>query len=266
MGKASSAKKVARAARAGGKGAKVGRDRSLLFPGSIALVVILGLALVVYARSTIDPAEAAAPGIADHWHQAYGVYACDTFLPNFTDQSDPNGIHTHSDGVIHVHPGAAQQVARTGEDANMDVFLSAAGASISDDTLTLPEDQGYDPTSYVEGEDTCGDEDAIVQVAFWFSAANVDEDPDIITENLADIAFDGDGGAYTIAFAPEGADIPPPDTAGELDALGAIDGGSSPTPSSVPGLTDGSTTTAGAGAPTTAAPSATTAPAPTTTP
>ena len=131
MGRASSAKKVARAARAGGKGAKVGRDRSVLFPGSIAIVVILGLALVVYARSTINPADAVAPGIADHWHEAYGLYACDSFLPDIQNASDPNGIHTHSDGVIHVHPGAAQQVARTGNDATMEVFLTASGASIT---------------------------------------------------------------------------------------------------------------------------------------
>lgn len=233
MGRASSAKKVARAARAGGKGAKVGRERSLLFPGSVALVVILGLALVVYARGTIDPAEAESPGIADHWHQAYGLYVCDEFLPVIQNQNDPNGIHTHGDGVIHVHPGAAQQVARTGSDATIEVFLNAAGASISDDRLDLPPGEGYDPESYVEGENTCGDEDGIVQVAYWFSAANTDQDPEIFTDDLAGIQFTGDGAAYTIAFAPEGADIPPPDTASELPELGAIDGGESPTASTV---------------------------------
>jgi hypothetical protein len=255
MGRASSAKKVARAARAGGKGAKVGRERSLLFPGAIVLVVVLGLALVVYARSTIDPAEAVAPGIADHWHQAYGLYVCGEFLPDMQDTSDPNGIHTHADGVIHVHPGAAQQVARTGDDATLEVFLNAAGASISDTRLDLPENEGYDPSSYVEGENTCGDEDAIVQVAFWFSAANTDEDPEIITSDLANIQFNGDGGAYTIAFAPEGADIPPPNTAADLPTLGAVDGGESPTPSTVAPGADASTTDAGtSGSPTTVAP------------
>jgi hypothetical protein len=241
MGRASSAKKVARAARAGGKGAKVGRDRSLIFPASVATVVILGLALVVYARSTINPAEAVAPGIADHWHEAYGLYACDSFLPDIQNASDPNGIHTHSDGVIHVHPGAAQQVARTGNDATMEVFLAASGASISDTQLTLPPGEGYDPETYVEGEDKCGGEDAIVQVAYWRSAANTDQDPEIFTEDLADIQFGSDNGAYTIAFAPEGADIPPPSTAVDLPELGAIDGGSSPTPSTV--VTDSSAST-----------------------
>lgn len=259
MGRASSAKKVARAARAGGKGAKVGRERSLLFPGSIAMVVLLGLGLVVYARGTIDPASAVAPGITDHWHQAYGIYACDQFLPPMTNQNDPNGIHAHGDGVIHVHPGAAQQVARTGNDATLEVFLTAAGASISDTQLDLPSGEGYDPETYVEGENKCGDEDGIVQVAYWFSAANTDQDPEIFTEDLAEIQFNGDGAAYTIAFAPEGADIPPPDTASQLPELGAIDGGETPTASSLGAD--------GQDAPTTAVtPDSTTAPDPTTAP
>ena len=215
----------------------------MIFPGAIALVVVFGLALVVYARSTIDPAEAVAPGIADHWHQAYGLFACGETLPIMQSQDDPNGIHTHGDGVIHVHPGAAQDVARTGDDATMEVFLNAAGASISDDRLDLPPDEGYDPESYVEGEDKCGDEDGIVQVAYWFSAEATDEDPEIITEDLANIQFNGDGAAYTIAFAPEGADIPPPDTAAELPELGAIDGGESPTASTVAPDTQSAPTT-----------------------
>ena len=44
MGKASSAKKVARASRAGGHG-KVSNQRSLTFPVTIAAVSVLGLAL-----------------------------------------------------------------------------------------------------------------------------------------------------------------------------------------------------------------------------
>lgn len=262
MGRASSAKKVARAARAGGKGAKVGRDRSLLFPGSIAVVVLLGLALVVYARSTIDPAEAVAPGIADHWHEAYGIYACGEFLPDLQNSADPNGIHTHSDGVIHVHPGAAQEVAVTGKNATVEVFLNAAGATLSDDRLDLPEGEGYDPASYIEGETTCDgvEGEPILQVAYWFSAANTDEDPDIITDDLADIQFGSDGAAYTIAYMPEDADIPPPPTAADLPTLGAVDGGSSPSPSTSAPAAGGATTTVAPGAATTAPP-ATTVPA-----
>jgi hypothetical protein len=237
MGRASSAKKVARAARAGGGGASAGRERSLLFPATVTIVVVLGISLVAYARTTVDDAEAQAPGLADHNHQAYGIFICDEPAPNLTDAADPNGTHTHSDGVIHIHPGAAQQVARTGDDVTMQLFLEAAGAGISDDELSLPEQEPpFDQTSYVEGEDQCNGEAAIVQVAFWLSAADTSGDPDIITEGLADITFgELNGAAYTIAFAPEGADIPPPASAPDLNALGAADGGTAPPASTIPG-------------------------------
>ena len=249
MGRASSAKKVARAARAGGKGAKVGRDRSLLFPGSLALVVVLGLALVVYARGTIDPANVVSPGIADNWIQAYGIYVCDELVADIQNQDDPFGIDSHADGVIHIHPSSAGDDAVTGDDAKLGVFFEAVGGSLSDDRLDLPADEGYDPAVIVEGETTCegedGPEDAILQVAYWLSAANTDQDPEIITTGLADIEFNGDGAAYTIAFAPEGADIPPPRTAADLNGAAAehTNPGSTPT-TAAPGDPAATTTVA----------------------
>src|SRR5262245_16290911 len=131
MGKASSSKKVARAARAGGKGTRSGQRRSLLFPATITIVCVLGISLIAYAR-TQDEADALEPGLTDHWHAAYGINICGTFEPPFTNDADPNGIHTHGDGAIHIHPGAAQQVARAGDDATLGVFMSAAGAELTD--------------------------------------------------------------------------------------------------------------------------------------
>src|SRR3954451_2309841 len=73
MGKASSAKKVARAARAGGS-RRAGQRRALGFPMAVFLVVGLGLTLVFFARSErITNAE---PKVGDHIHAAYSVYTC----------------------------------------------------------------------------------------------------------------------------------------------------------------------------------------------
>ena len=67
MGKASSSKKVARAARAGGR-VSGGQPRSLLFPGVILLIIVLGVSLVAYAyndRTSQDTsATANTPAIA----------------------------------------------------------------------------------------------------------------------------------------------------------------------------------------------------------
>jgi hypothetical protein len=161
---------------------------------------------------------------------------------------------------VHIHPGAAQQVARAGEDATLGVFMTAAGAELTDDSITIPGPEG--DVTYTEGEDECDGEAAVVQVGYWANATEAaDTDPQLFTEDLADINFKNDREAYTIAFLPEGDDLPPPPTIDQLDELAGIDGGDTVTapstsapapPTTGPG--GGSTTTTPA--PTTTAPPA----------
>jgi hypothetical protein len=263
MGKASSAKKVARAARAGGRGSRGGQRRSLLFPATITVVCVLGVSLILYAR-TQDTAQALEPGVTDHWHAAYGIDICGTIEPPMTNDADPNGIHTHGDGVIHIHPGAAQQVARAGEDATLGVFMNAAGATLTDDSISFPDETGQIVT-YTEGEDQCDGEDGQVQVAYWANASEAnDTDPQVFTDNLADIFFQNDREAYTIAFVPEGGDILPPSTVGDLDELAGIDSGAldpSTTSTTVAGGAGTTTTPGGRSSSSTTAPTTTAPPA-----
>ncbi|HZM43156.1 MAG TPA: hypothetical protein VFB94_28765, partial [Acidimicrobiales bacterium] len=105
MGKASSSKKVARAARAGGRRASGGRQRDLKFPAVIGVIVVLGVGLIGFAAND-RKSDAQVPPIVnqDHWHAAFGVYICGEFQPNPPLFESPVGIHTHDDGVIHIHP------------------------------------------------------------------------------------------------------------------------------------------------------------------
>ncbi len=87
MGKASSSKKVARAARAGGKTTK-GPKRQLGYPIGIAVIVVVGVLAVLFARTDNQEAAAVSPAVGEHWHAAYGIYVCDAFLPNLTDSRE----------------------------------------------------------------------------------------------------------------------------------------------------------------------------------
>lgn len=221
MGKASSAKKVARVARAGGGGKSSKRGSKPLFPMAIGLIVVLGVALIVFARTSTKDAAAEAPvANQDHWHAAYGVRLCGQgFAAPIQVQDDPVGIHTHGDGIIHVHPFTT---ASSGANATLGQFFDAAGVTINDDEIDLGGD-----TKVTEGEDTCGADDkpGIVQVAVWDNAREAaTTDPEIITDNIRDIRFTNDSMAFTIAFAPEGADIPPPPTIPTLDNLTDVSG------------------------------------------
>ena len=206
MGKASSSKKVARAARAG-QSTGPSERRELGFPIAIAAVVILGVLLVAWARTQ---RESDAPSLTDHWHSAYGVYTCTDgeFLPPFDSEFDPDGIHSHQDGLIHIHPFGSRV---TGEDALLDVFFEAMFVSLDEGLMVLPD--GTELTA--EGTE-CDGEPAVWQIARWPDAADVESDPEVVTEDLSLVSFEQDGEAFTIALAPIGADIPPPPTAAEV--------------------------------------------------
>jgi hypothetical protein len=236
MGKASSAKKIARAARAGGGRVKGLRQRNLLFPGAIMAIVFLGTALVAFAwAERSNEASSEPPTISDHWHASYGVYICDAFQAPAGETSTPNGVHTHGDGVVHIHPHSQNGA---GDNATLGLFLEDMNDEITDDSLTYGEDQ-----TWTEGEDKCGEgenaQDAELVVAQWRDVQAGDTEPALITRDLADIRFREDGEGYTIAFVPEGTtDIPKPESSAQLSELGAADlGGGSTTVPGAPGET-----------------------------
>jgi hypothetical protein len=234
MGKASSSKKVARAARAGGRSAS-NRQRNLLFPGAIVGIILVGSGLIYYAAND-RKTDSDVPPVAfeDHWHAAYGVYICDAFQPAIPEFEDPEGIHTHGDGVIHVHPFSPDAA---GANARLSVFLDNAGIKVTDDSLTVGD------KTWTEGKDTCDGKDAEVVVAQWSDVQDEGSNPSLVKKDGQDLRFRQDGEGYVIAFVPEDTDIPKPETAANLAELGAVDTGQAET---------GTTTTAPAGSGTTA--------------
>jgi hypothetical protein len=248
MGKASSSKKVARAARAGGRTAG-NKQRNLLFPGVIGVIMVLGVALVAFAANDRKSETDVAPVLGDHWHAAVGFYICDQFEPDIAEFESPVGIHTHGDGVIHIHPSSA---AGAGENATLGTFLEGAGVTLTDTELTMGDQ------TWKEGEQKCGDEDAELVVAQWKDVESSDSKPALIRRDFDSIRFRDDGEGYTIAFVPEGTtDIPKPASAAQLQALGSADDPTATTSTSA-GATDttapGATTTVPTTAPTTTAP------------
>jgi hypothetical protein len=253
MGKASSSKKVARAARAGGRRSAGGRQRNLMFPGVIGVIVLLGAGLIAFAANERKSDDRIRPIVnQDHWHAALGIDICGEFQPAIPEFESPIGIHTHADGVIHIHPFSS---GGAGENATLGAFLEGAGIELTDDSITI------DGETWSEGEDECDGEPGELVVAQWKDVQSNEGKPALIRRDFNDIRFREDGEGYTIAFVPEGTDeIPKPDSAGNLAELGAADGGASAT--SIPGGSTETTADAGAtGATDSTAPGETTVPA-----
>jgi hypothetical protein len=265
VGKASSAKKIARVARSSGS-RRSGQRRNLGFPITVSLVVVLGLLLVGFARS--NQQASAHPQIytktgGDHWHAAYGIYLCDHFVSPLGDGAagDQLGIHTHSDGVIHIHPFVASSA---GTNAQLGVFMDDTDSKLSNTKISLP-----DGTVMEEGKDKCDGKAAIVEVAYWADAADAaagKKPTTIFTDDFDKIRFKQDRSAFTIAFLPEGKKIPAPTSIPTLDNLTDLGTATSSAPgtsgdtttSSAPGDTGSSTTTSAPGGTTSSTSSETT--------
>ena len=234
MGKASSAKKVARAARTGGGRTRRG-STSWVWPGLMAAVVILGTAGIVYSRDQRQPDNtrplAAANGRAgDHWHAAIGFYICGSFVPNLPEGDDPLGIHGHGDNVVHIHPFGASS---SGKRATLGVYFDTVGAEISDDRIELP---GQDTK---RNGDRCDNGPGRIQTKVWDTRAPTD--PGRIVEGDPSAIRPQDNQLITIAFVPEGTDIPRPPSEPSLDALTDVPGATTTT--SAPTTTSSSTST-----------------------
>lgn len=230
MGKASSAKKVARAARAGGS-RRPGQPRALGFPLVIAALAVLGLGLVVYARSARE--AQAEPTVGQHWHSAYGINVCGEWQPNLNDVGeDLLGIHTHGDGLIHIHPTGSDAA---GANATLSHFFDQVGVDVKGEQITFP-----GGTQLRSRKNRCDGKRGVLQVARWASAEDADdgkEPAEVHTagdEAIEKMRFHNDGEAFTVAFLADGSKIPPPQStealSGVSDAPQAPPGAGGPVP------------------------------------
>ena len=220
----------------------------------MAIVIVLGTALIVYSRQSA-PSRNTAPTINDHWHVSYGFYKCNGFLNDLTGtleepvtpEYQKYNIHSHDDGVIHWHAGALA----AGTRAKLGVFLDSYGIKVSTDGITFPANQN-NGESYKTSDLKCKNAegkmvDAQVQVVVWDQYDNTEVSMKYITD-FDNIRIKKDGMAITMAIAAPGAEIPMPKSAANLPELGAADMGGVTTTT-----VKGATTTTVKGATTTTA-------------
>ncbi len=269
MGKAARAKRR----RATVRSAKRARNNSWWY-GVTALVVIAGVALIVYARATApSPVGPLLPPATHdtHWHAALGVYDCDKWLgdssgtgiwnwPYVNAQGSPSraddtsvyaGMHSHDDGIIHMEPATSDEA---GKNATVGRYFQFGGWKLSS--------TGYDflGTKVQNGTTQCGSTPGTLQweVGKFNGDATAKQTYKVMT---------GDPGKYklfnddivVIAFLPPGKSITsigdPPSLAKLPDAAARANNPITTTTTGTPGAT---TSTTGAATTTTVPAGATT--------
>jgi len=146
-----------------------------------------------------------APLLGDHWHSIYDIYVCTgpeagTWRQKIVVERDPNGIHTHGDGLIHIHPFNSITI---GDGATLGNFFDAFGGYISDSAIKL------DTGEVIEEGFDCGGQPAVLTVA-RFDSQDRKREPQLYTADLAGIRFLKNLEAFTIAFVPAGETPLPP--------------------------------------------------------
>ena len=204
MGKASSSKKVARAAGTGGGRTSRGRTPWTYF-GVLALVVVLGVVGTITSRdrrlAQINNQGNSPPAVGTTWNEGYAVYECGKFVPAIKSAQDPQGITTGpGDGIIHIHPTVK---AAAGKNATLGKFASAAGMKLNAGELQVPGGRLYTDGTSCEGQPG---HVYVKQFAYIGDTTGVVETLDPSSVLLQDQAL------LTIAFVPSSgkAKIPPP--------------------------------------------------------
>jgi len=188
----------------------------------MGLIVVLGSAGVVFSREQRQPDTssplASGPGRAgDHWHAAIGFYICGTFAPDIVEAADPLGIHTHGDGIVHIHPFVSRAA---GKNARLGVYFDTVDVDVSSTKLDLPDQDARN------NGDECDGQAANVQVKTWPNRDPATEGV-VYKGDPGDIRLE-DNQLITVAFVPDGTDIPRPPSEPTLDNLSDL--GTTPVP------------------------------------
>jgi hypothetical protein len=238
----SSTKRAARLAQKG-KGQKVRFQGGTLFPLVVAIVLVLGFALIVYSRQSRPAVDASPPTIDDHWHVAYGFYLCDEWfmLTGDLEEQDSSGfvntdfartgVHSHDDGLIHWHAFSA---AATGGNATLGLFLDNYGVELTNDKLQFPESQRaalpyqQETGLFESGETQCDIDgelrDGELKVITWDNFSETTDGTTFIAD-FENIRVAEDAMVIAVAFVPSGTDVDMPPWAPQLPELGAVDSG-----------------------------------------
>ena len=184
-----------------------GRRHLVQCPGSALRRAATAVALVLVAvlvPVSASSAQGEGPKIGDHWHLAFGVWNCGTWEPPVTPGDDPLGIHTHGDGLIHVHPFEA---AAAGKNAVLGRFLAVSQATLTSSSLALP-------TKKLIAGGTCQGKRAVVRTLTWSSKAV--KVPTVVSGDANKVPL-RDEEIIVIAYGPSDAKVGLPPSVAELE-------------------------------------------------
>lgn len=188
--------------------------RLLLVTFAALVVAMVGVVIVAIADDdSVGENDSARPAISsprinDHWHAPLSISICAVRQPNIPTFTGPEGIHTHGDGIIHMHPFIP---AGETTGAAIGKFFEYGGGQLTASSLRIP---GSSDT-HVSGRIICEGESASLNVlradsgihplgsGFSEAIQACDTLPESDYEKVTQAYVPRDGDCIRIVFAPE---------------------------------------------------------------
>jgi len=198
--------------------------------GLLSFVAILGFMAFNFVdaditSTTTAPSTAAAPGsapgvaggrdngplVGDHWHNVFGVNICGTWMPDLMSTIDEFGIHSHQDGLIHIHPFDANAAE---ENATLDVFFDAMQIEVSNNGIT------WDDGRFFSATEACGEDQPSQMRLYRFTAPLIaTSDHGVTFSDFGAERFMTDRQGFALVIGPEDMPIEMPPSRAMLDQV-----------------------------------------------
>lgn len=157
----------------------------------------------------------------DHWHNSFGISVCGEWAPPLTSSRDDHGIHSHQDGVIHIHPWSNQSAY---ENATLGLFFDTMEITVTDADITL------DSGELMSAESGCSGTPATMRLVRWQNPQTEPSNHTTIDADFGAQQFTADGVGYALVIGPADAPVePPPSTALLSDLAVDVEPSSTPT-------------------------------------
>lgn len=213
MGKASSAKKIKKVQQAG-VSRSAGQRRNYGYPALIAAILIVGIVLVGFARSSRQETIAGQPVVGARWASAFAIQICDEVLPSLEGQELGAGFYPYEDGLILISPTGENN---SGNNARFQLFADTAGLELSDDSFTVPASETNPEAKTVTNGDDCNGEPGRVGLYRWPPQAIPTQEPTVTTTDIGGVQFRENLEIFVLAFVPEGTEVKIPPSASQLN-------------------------------------------------
>ncbi len=110
------------------------RLTGLYFPPWVPVVIVIFVVFGILGLLFFTREATGAPRIGkDHWHATYQTFICGERQPNFPVWE--GGVHTHADGVIHIHPFTPSE---EGAGARLVKWFEYGGGKLTQSEMRIP--------------------------------------------------------------------------------------------------------------------------------